>query len=108
MEQQIFEIILHGGDARGLAYEALELAKEGQVEKARLKLKESQKELDLAHNTQTKLIQTEVAGEEYKISLLLIHAQDQLMTAISEKSLIENMVDMCESINELKSALKGR
>ncbi|WDV47235.1 PTS lactose/cellobiose transporter subunit IIA [Clostridiaceae bacterium M8S5] len=106
MEQEIFEIILHGGDARALAYESLKLAKEGKIKEAKDKLIESQKELDLAHNTQTKLIQLEAGGNQYKISLLLIHAQDQLMTAICEKSLIENMVMMYEEINQIKKQQK--
>jgi PTS system cellobiose-specific IIA component len=103
MEENVFEIILHGGDARALAYEALDLAKDGKIVEAKEKLKEAQKELNLAHNTQTKLIQTEVNGEKLQISLLVIHAQDQLMTAIAEKSLIENMVVMYEEIKELKN-----
>lgn len=106
MEQNIFEIITHAGDARAFAYEALRIAKTGSVEEAREKLVESQKELDLAHNTQTKLIHAEANGEKFQMSLLLIHAQDQLMTAISEKALIENMVEMCIEINELKKMIK--
>lgn len=94
MEEQIFNIISHGGDARGYAYEALKLAKSGDIKAAEEKLKQAQEELDLAHNTQTKLIQAEINGDSLKISLLIVHAQDQLMTAISEKNLIEQMVDM--------------
>ena len=106
MEQKIFEIITHAGDARAFAYEALKLAKTGVIQEAREKLIESQKELDLAHNTQTKLIQAEASGERFELSLLLIHAQDQLMTSISEKTLIENMVEMYVEIKELKKMIK--
>lgn len=94
MEQEIFEIISHGGDARGYAYEALREAKEKNLDKAKELLNKAQDELDLAHNTQTKLIQAELNGGNLKMSLLMVHAQDQLMTAISEKNLIEQMVDM--------------
>lgn len=94
MEQEIFEIISHGGDARGYAYEALNEAKEKNLDKAKELLNKAQDELDLAHNTQTKLIQAELNGGNLKMSLLMVHAQDQLMTAISEKNLIEQMVDM--------------
>jgi PTS system cellobiose-specific IIA component len=94
MEQEIFEIISHGGDARGYAYEALREAKEKNLDKAKELLDKAQDELDLAHNTQTKLIQAELNGGNLKMSLLMVHAQDQLMTAISEKNLIEQMVDM--------------
>lgn len=99
MEQEIFEIISHGGDARGFAYDALKAAREKEIEKAVELLKRAQDELDLAHNTQTKLIQAELNGEDLKMSLLMVHAQDQLMTAIAEKNLIEQMVEMLKIIH---------
>ena len=99
MEQEIFEIISHGGDARGFAYEAMKEAQKNNMDRAYELLKRSQEELDLAHNTQTRLIQAEINGEDFKMSLLLVHAQDQLMTAIAEKSLIEHMVQMYKIIH---------
>ncbi|WP_040212583.1 PTS lactose/cellobiose transporter subunit IIA [Clostridium polynesiense] len=96
LEAEIFEIISHGGDARGYAYEALKAAREGDAQAAEELLAKAQEELDIAHNTQTKLIQAEINGEDLKMTLLMVHAQDQLMTAISEKSLIEQMVAMCK------------
>ena len=59
-------------------------------------------EMTLAHNTQTKLVQDEIRGDEIKISLLLIHAQDQLMTAMAEQTLILQMIDMQKEIDLLK------
>ncbi len=100
MEEEIFKMISHGGDARAYAYEALEAARTGDMVKAEEKLKTSQDELDLAHNTQTKLIQQEVNGEPLKMSLLMVHAQDQLMTAISEKCLIEQMIKMYQDFKK--------
>lgn len=99
MEEEIFEIISHGGDARGFAYDALKAAREKEIEKAAELLNKAQEELDLAHNTQTKLIQAELNGQDLKMSLLMVHAQDQLMTAIAEKNLIEQMVEMLKIIH---------
>lgn len=100
MEQEIFEIISHAGDARNFAYESLKAARQNNMEKSKDLLKNAQEELDLAHNTQTKLIQAEINGEDLKMSLLMVHAQDQLMTAISEKSLIEEMIEMLKIIHK--------
>ncbi|GAA0740036.1 PTS lactose/cellobiose transporter subunit IIA [Clostridium oceanicum] len=105
MEQEIFNIISHGGDARGYSYEALKIAREGNIKEAKEMMKKAQEELDLAHNTQTKLIQSEINGRPLDMSLLLVHAQDQLMTAIAENSLIEQMINMCDEINQLKRRL---
>ena len=98
MEEQIFELISHAGDAKGYAYEALKAAKENKMEKAEELLSKSQEELDIAHNTQTKLIQAEINGEDLKISLLMVHAEDHLMAAISEKSLIKEMIEIIKLI----------
>lgn len=100
MENEIFEIISHGGNARAFAYDAIKKAQEGKIKEAENLLKEAQKELDNAHNTQTKLIQAEINGQDLKMNLLMVHAQDHLMTAIAEKNLIEHIVKLYKVLNE--------
>lgn len=102
LETAIFEIISYGGNARSLAYEALNAAEEKEFEKAASIMEESKIELNKAHNVQTKLIQKEINGENFEKSLLMIHAQDHLMTAISEQSLIERMIRMHKSMNMIE------
>lgn len=104
LEGIIFEIIIHGGNARALAYEALEKSRNGEYAEADRLMEECKQEMTLAHNTQTRLVQDEVRGEDVKISLLLIHAQDQLMTSMAEQSLIQQLIAMQKEINELKQA----
>lgn len=101
LENKIFEIITHSGVARSTFYDALKSAREGDIEKARSLMKEGDQELVQAHNVQTELITADMSGET-KISLLLIHAQDQFMTTMSEQTLIEQMITMQQEINELK------
>ncbi|MEH7034675.1 PTS lactose/cellobiose transporter subunit IIA [Priestia megaterium] len=97
-EMEIFEIISHGGNARGLAYEALQAAEEFDFEKAEDLIKQAAEELGLAHKNQTKLIQAELNGEAAEKTLLMIHAQDHLMTAISEQKLIEHMIRIIKKL----------
>lgn len=99
-EAEIFEIIAHGGNAKSLAYEALNSAAEGNFEEAKKLLDESEYEMAEAHKTQTRLIQDEINGEKVDTSLLMIHAQDHLMTALSEKSLIEKMIELYKKLEE--------
>lgn len=101
-EIEIFEIISHGGNARGFAYEALEAAEEFDFDKAEALIKQAEEELNLAHNTQTKLIQNELNGNPSEKSLLMIHAQDHLMTAISEQKLIEHMIRIIKKLAPTK------
>ena len=100
MELIVFEIINHGGTAKGMAYEALQAAEKGDFEEAEHLLKEADKELLEAHHIQSKIIQEEAAGNKSEVSVLFVHAQDHLMTAIEAKSLIECMIRLYKRLDE--------
>lgn len=102
MELIIFDIINYGGTAKGLAYEALDASIEKDYEKAEQLLKEADENLVKAHQVQTDIIQAEAAGNKYEVSVLFVHAQDHLMTAIEAKSLIEYMIKMNKRMDALE------
>jgi PTS system cellobiose-specific IIA component len=95
-EQQIFMLILYSGNGRSFAMEAIACAKENDFEGAQDKIQKAKDELVLAHHIQTELIQGEIRGEKAEISLLMIHAQDHLMNALTIKDLAEEFVGMYE------------
>lgn len=97
--EQAFEIISYGGNAKGLAYEALQEAESGNYDKADELMKESNKDLEKAHNIQTEMLTMEARGEKIDIGILFVHAQDHLMTAIEAKSLISHMIKMWKSVS---------
>lgn len=92
LEQEVFKIILHAGNARGYAYEALDAAEDFDFKRAGELIRQAEQELGKAHQVQTQLIQAELNGNLPEKTLLLIHAQDHLMTAMSEQKLIERMI----------------
>lgn len=100
MEQEIFEIITFAGNARSLAYDALQAAEDFDFEQADQKIKEAETELGRAHEIQTRLIQAELNGSQFEKSLLMIHAQDHLMTAMSEQKLVEHMLRIIQKLKE--------
>ena len=102
MELVVFEIVNSAGTAKGLAYEALSEAEKGNFEKAENLLKEADEALLSAHNVQTEIIQAEVSGEGITPSVLFVHSQDHLMTAIEAKTLIEGMIKMYRRIDKLE------
>lgn len=106
LEEIIFTIVGQAGECRGLAYEALEEAENGNFQEAKKKLKEAESAIHKAHYVQTDLIQKEAAGESTPISMVFIHAQDHLMTAISEKELIKKMIKMYESMFKINERLE--
>ena len=90
----IMQLIMHGGDAKGKAIEAIEAAKAGDFEAATNKLKESEQALVKAHHSQTGLLTQEASGEAVEVSLLMIHGQDHLMTAIAFKDLAKEIIEV--------------
>lgn len=100
MEVIIFEIISQGGTAKGLAYEALEAAENEDFEKSQELLKEADECLKEAHKIQTDIIQAEARGEKTEVSVLFVHAQDHLMTAIEAKTLIEHIIKLHKKLAE--------
>ncbi len=106
-ETIIFEIILHAGNARTEAYDALAAARGGHFAQAAEHLARAEEEVGVAHRAQADIIQREAAGEKQDISLLFVHAQDHLMTAIAEKSLISHMIGMEKTIRDLAARLEA-
>ena len=94
METMAMTLIAHSGDARTLAFQALQAAKKHNFEEADRLIGESKKASVLAHNAQTELLVAEANGEKLEISVLLIHSQDHLMTSMLAQELIIEMIQM--------------
>ncbi|RDW20705.1 PTS lactose/cellobiose transporter subunit IIA [Oceanobacillus chungangensis] len=96
-----FQLILHSGNARSSAIEAIYEAKKKNFEAARQKITESDKELNQAHTFQIKLIQEEAQGENFDIPIILVHAQDHFMTALTLKELANEIIDLRQEMIHL-------
>lgn len=101
VDQIVMELIINSGDARAFAYEALEKAKEGKYQESDELMEKANDMIDQTHNIQTSLLQKEASGDKLEVSMLFVHAQDHLMTAISEKNLISQIIELRKVINPL-------
>jgi cellobiose-specific phosphotransferase system component IIA len=102
LTSKIFQLIINSGDAKSTAFEALIAAQKGDMDTAHSYICTAKEGLIAAHKIQTELIQKESGGEKQELSLLMVHAQDHLMTSILAKDIIERMICMQDEINELK------
>lgn len=93
-------VILHAGNAKELAYDAVREEKQGHLDKVKEKISGAKKEITTAHQFQTELLQKEAEGIDIPYSPLFGHAQDTLMTSQSEVNLIDQMLQLFEFINE--------
>lgn len=97
------QIILHAGDARLKTSEALKALKSFDIKLAKEHLAQANEDIILAHQTQTEALQAESNGDEIEYSILFSHAQDTCMSVCSEINITEQLIDICESIdNRLK------
>ena len=74
-EMVSFQLVAAAGEARSLAFEALEKAKAGDFDAAAKLMKQSKDAGIKAHHIQTQLLSTEAAGEHLSVDVLLVHAQ---------------------------------
>ncbi|MHA6533150.1 PTS lactose/cellobiose transporter subunit IIA [Paenibacillus sp. BAC0078] len=103
-QEIIMGIITNSGIAKSKAMEAIALAQEGQAEQALERLKECKDELVEAHKSQTRLIQQEAGGTAHEVTLLMVHAQDHLMSAITTKDLAGHIVELYSRLNRYEAA----
>lgn len=87
-----FQLISNVGEARSFLFQALKASREENFEEAENCVKDAEASLIKAHESHSSLIQQEASGEPVKVSLLLMHAEDQLMTTETLKGITQEMI----------------
>lgn len=106
LELVCFKIISAVGTARSCYIEAVSEAKKGNVEKARELIAEGEKVFVEGHHAHAELIQQEASGNPTAPTLLLLHAEDQLMSAETIKIIALDLIDSFTRIVALEEKLK--
>lgn len=75
-----FQIIAAVGAAKSSYVEAMCLSRNGEFEKAEALIVEGDKFFSSVHDLHISLIKKEAEGEQLPFSLLLMHAEDQMLT----------------------------
>lgn len=94
MELFCFELITNVGDARSSFIQAIAEAKQGNFDEAENLIAAGEKSFVKGHKIHSELIQKSAGGDEIPFSLILIHAEDQLMSAESFKILASEFIDI--------------
>jgi PTS system cellobiose-specific IIA component len=97
--ETIMGLIMHGGDAKSNAMEAIHAAKSGDFDGAEEKVENAEESLERAHKSQTNLLTREASGDSVELSLLMVHGQDHLMNAITVKDLAIEVIDVYRKID---------
>lgn len=105
IEQIVMDIIIYSGEAKGYLYEALNNAKKGKYDEIDALIEKANEAIGKAHDIQTNMLQKEASGEPLTVSILFVHLQDHLMTTISEKNLILEIIELRKTMNPLLNKL---
>jgi len=92
LEEAVMEIIVNAGQSRSLCFEALRSAREGDFTEARNRLNEADEFARQAHRMQTKLIEQDAGEARQPMTLIMVHAQDHLMTSLLARELTEEII----------------
>ena len=91
LELVSFQIISSVGEAKSALFEVLELSRNENFEEAEKKIEVAEEAILKAHESHFSLIQEEANGNKVEPSLLLIHAEDQLMNVETLKAFAKEM-----------------
>ncbi|ROP62035.1 PTS system cellobiose-specific IIA component [Enterobacter sp. BIGb0383] len=94
MESTVMELIINAGESRSYAMEALRAAKCGEWEQVDARLAAAAEASRRAHDVQTMLIGLDEGCGKIPINLVLVHAQDHIMTSMLARELIGELIDV--------------
>ena len=89
-----FDIILHSGNARTLIHEAFKLLRQGEKAEASQQLDKANEAILEAHKAQTNLLKEYASGQKIEMEIIMVHAQDHLMTTILLKDLMKHLIEL--------------
>lgn len=94
LEEAVMEIIVNAGQSRSLCFEALRAARLGNFDEAQNLLREADGYSRQAHQMQTKLIERDAGEARQPMTLIMVHAQDHLMTSLLARELSEEIIQL--------------
>ncbi|MCE4052203.1 PTS lactose/cellobiose transporter subunit IIA [Bacillus sp. Au-Bac7] len=96
-----FQIISSVGTARSMYIEAIQEAKTGNFEKAAQLIEEGENLFIQGHHAHKELVTKEANGESVEFTLLLMHAEDQMMSTESFKIVAEEFISVHQKLEKL-------
>lgn len=103
LELTAFQIISTVGTARSCYIEAIQKAKEGKWEEIDELFKAGDEAFNEGHDAHMELLAKEAEGKSEGINLLLLHAEDQLMSAEGFKTIALEMIDVYKRLEKLEN-----
>ena len=94
LESTVMELIIQAGASKSYAMEALRAAKIGHWNEVDTHLENSRLAAKSAHDIQTNLIGMDEGCGKVPVNLIMVHAQDHIMTAMLAKEMIQELIEL--------------
>lgn len=91
-------LITGAGDSQSYSMEAIMNAKAGDFVKAHECIEKAKEAMVSTHDVQTELIRGEMMGQRSEVTLLMVHAQDHLTTAMLLRNMASELVELYEKM----------
>lgn len=95
-------VIANAGSAYDHFISAVKQANQGNYEEAEEFMKSGNEDLLKAHRAQTDLLNAEMRGEEIPVGILMIHAQDHFMHAMTYKQTAVDLIQLYRKMEGVK------
>jgi PTS system cellobiose-specific IIA component len=105
MENEVMQIIVYAGNAKSIAMQSIQAAKQGDDERAQQKLTEAEKNLTEAHHAHAKILSETAAAKETAVNLFIVHGEDHMMAAITTIDLAKEFVKVHKRVSALENEL---
>lgn len=99
MEEFILTIISNVGTARSCYIEAIQKAKAGAFDESQKLMTEGRSCFAAGHDSHMELLMKSASGEENLLNLIMVHAEDQLMSAEAFEIIAEEFIDLYKNCN---------
>ncbi|MGL9970478.1 PTS cellobiose transporter subunit IIA [Enterococcus sp. DIV1420a] len=93
-----FEIILNSGNARTTIHKSFAAMRKSDFSHADQLLTEANEEILQAHKSQTALLKDYAGGKKIEMEIIMVHAQDHLMTTMTLLEVAQEMKCLYEQI----------
>lgn len=103
LENIAFAIVGHVGAARSMVMEAVRLSRSGDFEGAQRLMDQANDELVLGEREHFKVVTREAKSGDVKLSMLLVHAEDQMMAAETIRDLAVEMIETNRRLAKLET-----
>lgn len=103
LEATVMELIISAGESRSFAMQALRAAKQQNWAQVDVLLTQAAAASKRAHDVQTMLIGLDEGTGKIPVNLIMVHAQDHIMTSMLAREIIEELIEIHKQLAQKDS-----